>query len=245
MNSFWWILLSTLLMSLISWVGLIFFAVREQVLRRVIPLLISFAAGSLLGGAFLHLIPETVRESGPTLSVFVWILVGFGLFLLMEQYLSWHHSHRRKRQVAKPVTFLILLADGLHNFIGGLAIGGSFLISPRVGWITWIAAAAHEFPQEFGDFGILIHGGWKKRWALLFNFVSALSIVPGGLAAYWLEGHVDVVFLLPFAAGNFLYISASDLIPEIKHSGSLGQNFLTFTMFTLGILLILLTRLFS
>jgi zinc and cadmium transporter len=135
------------------------------------------------------------------------------------------------------------LADGLHNFIGGLAIGGSFLVSVKVGIVTWIAAAAHEIPQELADFGILIRGGWQKRQALFYNFVSALSIVPGAVLAYLAAGALDTTFLLPFAAGNFIYIAASDLIPEVKHAQTLRQSLIHFASFGAGVLLILTIRL--
>jgi zinc and cadmium transporter len=118
-----------------------------------------------------------------------------------------------------------LIADALHNFIGGLAVAGAFLIDIRVGISAWIAAAAHEVPQELGDFGILIHGGWKKGRALLYNLLSALTFLIGGLIAYSASLKTDVTFLLPFAAGNFIYIAAADLIPEIKHEESASPNF--------------------
>jgi zinc and cadmium transporter len=122
------------------------------------------------------------------------------------------------------LTYLILVADGVHNFIGGLAVAEAFLIDVRVGISTWLAAAAHEVPQELGDFGILIHGCWNKGQALLYNFISALTFLAGGILAYSASFAVDVTFLLPFAAGNFIYIAAADLIPEIKrHDEPWGQ----------------------
>lgn len=151
------------------------------------------------------------------METFLPVLAGFALFLLMEQFLAWHHSHSMAITGRQPVTYLILLADGLHNFIGGLAIGASFIVSTEAGIITWIAAAAHEVPQELGDFGILIRGGWGKVQALVANFLSAATILPGGLLAYYVSADVDIALLLSFAAGNFIYIAASDLIPEIKH----------------------------
>jgi zinc and cadmium transporter len=140
------------------------------------------------------------------------------------------------------VTYLILLADGLHNFIGGLAIGASFLVSIEVGVITWVAAAAHEIPQEMGDFGILIRGGWGKLAALVANFISAATIIPGALLAYYLSGNFDVSLLLSFAAGNFLYIAASDLIPEVKHDRLVRNNVVHFAAFIAGVGVILATR---
>lgn len=192
-----------------------------------------------MGGAFLHLIPETLIETGPELSMFLWLLFGFSVFFLMEQFLQWHHCHKAPSEHKKPATYLILLADGVHNFIGGLAIAGSFLVSIETGIVTWLACAAHEIPQELGDFGILIHGGWKKYKALLFNFFSAITIILGALLVYFAAINIDTTFLLPFAAGNFIYISASDLIPEIKAEESLTKGLVHFFAFIIGILLIL------
>jgi zinc and cadmium transporter len=229
-------------MSAIAWVGLVTAALREEQLKALLLPLVAFAAGSLLGGALLHLLPEAVAARGPGLGTFLPALGGFALFFLMEQFLSWHHGHSVEAVAKQPVTYLILLADGLHNFIGGLAIGASFMVSTEVGVITWIAAAAHEIPQELGDFGILIRGGWGKLQALVANFVSAATIVPGALLAYYLSADFDITFLLSFAAGNFIYIAASDLIPEVKHDRLLRNNLIHFGAFILGVSVILLTR---
>jgi zinc and cadmium transporter len=242
MNSLIWILASTFLMSLLAWCGLILLALRNEILDLILSPLVAFAAGSLIGGAFLHLIPETLNTIGNTLGMFLWVLAGFTLFLTLEQFLSWHHDHRPNTERTEPVAVLILLADGLHNFIGGLAIGSSFLVSVRVGIITWLAAAAHELPQEFGDFGILVKAGWSKKNALLYNFISALMVVPGGLLAWSLSDRFATVYLLPFTAGNFIYVAASDLIPQIKHDDTMAKNLLNTFMFVLGISLIVLTR---
>jgi zinc and cadmium transporter len=188
-------------------------------------------------------LPEAVAAGGPSLGTFLPALGGFALFFLMEQFLSWHHAHAVDAGNARtPVTYLILLADGLHNFIGGLAIGASFIVSTEVSVITWIAAAAHEVPQELGDFGILIRGGWGRYQALTANFISAATIVPGALLAYYLSSDFDVTFLLSFAAGNFIYIAASDLIPEVKHDQRLRNNLIHFVAFVGGISVIVITR---
>jgi len=230
-------------MSLIAWVGLVTLFLKEKLLKKILLPLVAFSAGALIGGAFLHMIPETIDKIGPRLDIFLWLLLGFSLFFLLEQFIQWHHCHKVPSEHKKPVTYLILIADGIHNFIGGLAIAGAFIVSIKVGIITWLACASHEVPQELGDFGILIHGGWKKKKALLFNFFSALTIVAGGIVAYLFSTKMDVTFLLPFAAGNFIYIATSDLIPEIKHGHSVKNNLIHFLSFIVGILLILIVRL--
>jgi zinc and cadmium transporter len=229
-------------MSAIALVGLVSIALTHEQLEKLLLPLVAFSAGSLLGGALLHLLPEAVAAGGPGLGTFLPTLGGFAIFFLMEQFLSWHHGHSVDADAKTPVTYLILLADGLHNFIGGLAIGASFIVSTDVGVITWLAAAAHEVPQELGDFGILIRGGWGRYQALVANFVSAATIVPGALLAYYLSADVDITFLLSFAAGNFIYIAASDLIPEVKHDQRLRNNLVHFGAFVAGIALIVLTR---
>lgn len=238
-----WILLATFLMSLLALAGLVFFAMKEPLLNSILEYLVAFAAGSLIGGSFFHLIPEAIQEVGNQLAIYIWLVGGFTLFLLMEQFLNWHHAHSATENTPKPVTYLILFADGVHNFLGGLAIGSSFLVSPEVGVITWLIAAAHEIPQEFGDFAILVHGGLNRTRALTYNFISALAIVPGGLLAYLVGGNFRTIFLLPFAAGSFIYIAASDLIPEIKHARTLLVDLLNVLFFLGGMGLILGTRL--
>jgi zinc and cadmium transporter len=230
-------------MSLIALIGLVTFVLTEEQLGRLLLPLVSLSAGSLLAGAILHLIPEAVTGREVGLGAFVWVLHGFALFFLMEQFLNWHHHHAVPSRHAKPFTYLILVADGVHNFIGGLAIASSFLVSVEVGLVTWMAAAAHEIPQELGDFGILLHGGWERRRALVLNFLSALTILPGGLLAYLISARgIDTTFLLSFAAGNFIYIAASDLIPEVKHETRLATNMIHFAAFVCGVLIIWISR---
>ena len=239
------IVLSSVAMALISLVDLFTLILQEKVLKKIILPLVAFSAGALLGGAFLHMIPEAIIENGEVENIFIWVLIGFSLFFLLEQFVHWHHCHKVPSEHKRPVTYLILIADGVHNFIGGLAIAGAFLIDIKVGMVTWLAAAAHEIPQELGDFGILIHGGWEKKKALFFNFLSALTVVFGALVAYFLSTKINVSFLLPLAAGNFIYIACSDLIPEVKHGCSIKNNILHFIFFLIGILLIFLVKFIS
>lgn len=236
-----WIVLGGLLMSLIALVGGVTLVLSEQTLKRLLLPLVALAAGTLIGGAFFHMIPEAVDALGNRTSVYAWVLAGFITFFALEQFLHWHHCHRPSG-AHRPLTYLILLADGLHNFIGGLAVAGAFLIDVKVGITAWIAAAAHEVPQELGDFGILVHGGWTKGRALLFNLLSALTFLLGGLVAYFASLKVDVTFLLPFAAGNFIYIAAADLIPEVNHQESAKLSVVHFLALLLGVGLLLALR---
>jgi zinc and cadmium transporter len=214
MSTLAWIVVFGLAMSALALVGGVTTLLSERTLARVLMPLVALAAGSLLGGALFHMLPEAIEETGNELSVYIWFVAGFAAFFLLEQYLHWHHCHRPVSEHA-PLGYLILLADGLHNFLGGLAVGAAFTIDIRVGIVTWLVAAAHEVPQELGDFGILVHSGWKTRSALAYNVASALTFLVGGLVAFALSDTIDVEFLLPFAAGNFVYIAAADLVPQI------------------------------
>jgi len=239
MSDLGWIVSSGVAMSVIALIGGITLVLRESAFARIVLPLVAFAAGSLLGGAMFHMLPEGIAHSGNAIGFWIWIVAGFSVFLVLEQFLHWHHCHRSTASEHRPLTWLILIADGVHNFIGGLAVGGAFMIDTRVGIMTWLAAAAHELPQELGDFGILVHGGWSKRGALLFNFLSALTFLIGGVIAWAVSFRVDVAFLLPFAAGNFIYIAAADLIPEINKVRTLREGTIHFTFFALGIALLL------
>jgi zinc and cadmium transporter len=237
-----WILGSGLLMSAIALVGSVTLVLPEARLRQILLPLVALSAGTLLGGALFHLVPASIDHSGNRLDVYLWILAGFTIFFGLEQFLNWHHCHQMPCE-HKPLTYLILVADALHNFIGGLAVAGAFLIGIPVGISAWIAAAAHEVPQELGDFAVLVHGGWKPGRALLFNLLSALTFVLGGVIAYVSSRLIDVSFLVPLAAGNFIYIAAADLIPEVKHHASLARNVIHFLSFTAGLGLLLAARL--
>jgi zinc and cadmium transporter len=214
MSTLAWIVVFGLAMSALALIGGVTTLLSERALARVLLPLVALAAGSLLGGAFFHMLPEAVEQTGNELSVYVAFVAGFTAFFLLEQYLHWHHCHRPVSEHA-PLGYLILLADGLHNFLGGLGVGAAFVLDLRVGITTWLVAAAHEVPQELGDFGILVHSGWKTRAALAYNAASALTFLVGGLVAFALSDSLDVAFLLPFAAGNFVYIAAADLVPQI------------------------------
>ena len=239
MTTLAWIVAFSLLMSCIALVGSLTLVLKQRTLDRVLLPLVAFAAGSLIGGAFFHMIPTAVQEMQNSLALYVWLAAGFILFLALEQFLNWHHSHSPRADEKQPLTYLILLADGLHNFIGGLFVAASFLVDFKLGVIAWLAAAAHEVPQELGDFAVLIHGGWSKTRALTYNFVSALTFLVGALVAYFASTRIDVVFLIPFAAGNFLYIGAADLIPEIKKGHDIKTNVFHFCAFALGLGLLL------
>jgi zinc and cadmium transporter len=239
---FAWILLSGLAMTAIALVGSATLLLTRETLDRIITPLVAFAAGSLLGGAFFHMLPAAASTGADLPRVFLWTMLGFVLFFALEQFLHWHHCHRAEADCRKPLTFLILLGDGLHNFLGGLGVASVFLIDPRLGVTAWLAAAAHEVPQELGDFGVLVHGGWRRGQALLFNLLSGSTFLVGGLVTYWVSHAIDTTFLVPFAAGNFIYIGASDLVPEVNKHRSVATSAIHFAAFSSGIALLWAVR---
>jgi len=233
------IILATLINSLISLVGIFSLWCKEKLLKKIIIYLVALSAGALLSGAFFHLIPETLENLTP-IATFTFVLVGFILFFLMERFLYWHHCHEGKCDV-HPVSYLILIGDGLHNFIDGIIIAISFIVSIPFGIITTALIIGHEIPQELGDFGVLVHGGFGKVKALIYNLISQLTCVIGGFLGYFLSTSIEGVipFILPFAAGGFIYISASDLVPELHKEPKIKKSLSSFAFFILGILIML------
>jgi zinc and cadmium transporter len=229
-------------MSAIALVGAITLLLPEQVIHRIILPLVALAAGSLLGGAIFHMLPLAIDSQGNQIFVYLWFAIGFSIFFCLEQFLQWHHCHHTTSQHIRPVGCLILIADGLHNLIGGFAVAGAFLIDLRTGIGTWIAAAAHEIPQEIGDFGILIYSGWKPRRALLFNLLSALSFLVGSIIAFIIRDKINTGLVIAFGAGNFVYIAAADLIPEVSKNSSWKKNLKHFIAFICGLGLLLLIK---
>ena len=235
-----WILGSTLVISLISLIGVFLFGFKSEFLKKILLLLVGFSAGSFIGGAFLHLLPEAVESE--SYFVYIYLILGFCLFFVIERVLHWKHCHKGDCEI-HTFTYMSLVGDGVHNFIDGLIIAGSFLVSIPLGITTSLAILFHEVPQEIGDFGVLLHGGFSRLKALLFNFLSAVFAVLGGLVGYFVSSFADLtVFLLPFAAGGFIYVGASDLIPELHREKDFKKSMGSFFAFIVGIALMVLLR---
>ncbi len=197
-----------------------------ETLKRIVPFLVALAVGVLLGDAFIHLIPDAVARHGSVSDVCLTVLVGVFGFFVLEKLVRWRHDHNVDTQPVGeilPLAKMNLIGDAMHNFVDGILIAGSFLADPVMGFTTTLAIVAHEIPQELGDVGALLRGGYTPRQAVLYNFYCSLTVLPGAIFTLLLS-HVaasSLIVLLPIAAGGFIYIAASDLIPVLHERTSL------------------------
>lgn len=241
-----WIILATVGVSVIALIGIVTIGLNETFLQEIVLVLVGLSAGGLLGGGFLHLLPEAV-EAVSDLTVYLVVLFGFIFFFLIEKVLVIHHCHNvEKEHVCEFHAFkwLNLIGDSVHNFIDGLIIAAAFILSLPLGITTTIAVIFHEIPQEIGDFGVLVYGGFSKRRALYFNFLTALTAVAGGIVGYFIFSGISMItpFLLAFAAGGFFYIAAADLIPEIQKEYTIKKTTVINLVFLGGIALMWLFK---
>ena len=225
-------------MSLISFVGVFTLSLKEEILRKYIFLLISLAVGALLGDAFIHIIPEAIEESTSPSFASVLVISGILFFFIFEKFLHWHHHENDTEQNhLHPVGKLILFSDAVHNFIAGIIIGASFLVSVPIGIATTLAVILHEIPQEIGDFAVLIHSGYTKTRALWLNFLSALAAVLGAVVFFALGNvtEISASWFLPIAAGGFIYIAIADLIPELQKTKEIRHSILQIVAVLVGV----------
>jgi zinc and cadmium transporter len=233
---------SVLAVSLVSLIGIFGLSLKEEWLKKYIFIFISLAVGALLGDAFIHLIPEAFEEASNPLLVSLLIISGILFFFILEKFLHWHHhGDDTEENHIHPVGKLVLFSDGVHNFIDGVIIGVSFLVSIPLGIATTLAVILHEIPQEIGDFAVLLHAGYTKARALWLNFLSALLSIAGVILALVL-GDVSqnfIIYFLPIAAGGFIYIAVADLIPELHKTKETKYSFLQFLSLLLGVFLMI------
>lgn len=240
-----YIFLASLLTSLLSFVGVLFLSFSIKRLKKIVMFLVSLSAGALLGDAFLHLLPEAVENMENSMAIWFGVLAGIILFFSLEKIIHWRHCHEPTCE-SHPHTLgaMNLVGDGLHNLIDGMIIAGSFLVDVRLGVITTIAVISHEIPQEIGDFGVLIHAGYKAKKALLFNFFSGLFSILGALIVVLIGVYSEnfINFIIPITAGGFIYIASSDLIPELKKDTSLNKTIKQLLGIFIGLALMLLLK---
>ena len=243
-----YILISLLVISAVSLIGALYFAFSEKALNRALPWLVAFAAGALLGVGLLDLIPEGIAAIGNT--ALYYATAGIILFLLFEQVLHWHHEHHHdcdeceRKENKKVMGYSVLVGDGFHNFLDGVIVASAFLVSVPVGIATAFAMILHEIPQELGDFAVLIHSGFTKSRALLWNLLSALVAVIGGLVAYFALQSIQqiVPYIIAMGAGGFIYIALVDLFAELKTGKYLLARFGQVAVLILGIIAMLLVK---
>ncbi len=233
---------SVIIVSLISLVGVFSFSLKEELIKKYVGLFISLAVGALLGDAFIHLIPQSFEKIKNNTLTGILIIAGILIFFIIEKFLHWHHHGEDKDETEiHPVGKLILFTDGFHNLIDGIIIGVSFMVSIPVGIATTLAVVLHEIPQEIGDFAVLIHSGYTKKKALWLNFLSALTAVVGAFIAliFGSVAETFTIWVLPIAAGGFIYIALADLIPELHKMNKVKNSVLQFSVLLFGIILML------
>lgn len=242
--TFFYIIIASLLISAGALIGIFTLSMKESVLNKILLKLVALSSGALLGGAFIHLMPEGIEKVGDPGKFFLIVLVSILGYLLIEKILHWRHCHKGGQCSIHSFGFMNLLGDAVHNFIDGLIIASSFIISVPLGITTTIAIAMHEIPQEIGDFGVLLYSGFEKKKALLLNFLVALTVVLGAVVGWLLFSHIEAItgFLLPIAAGGFIYIALSDMIPELRKEPDIKHFLHSFCFVILGVAIMFATK---
>ncbi len=236
-------LISVFLVSAISLFGVLALAINRIFLEKLLLFLVSFAAGGLLGDAFLHLLPEAIENSDLNWQISLSILSGILTFFVLEKFIHWRHCHEcypEENPVhhhPRPFAYINLIGDGLHNLIDGMVIAGSYLVSLPLGITTTLAVIFHEIPQEIGDFGVLVRGGFSRLKALFFNLLSGMTAIIGALLVLIIENKMDHLsfLIVPFTIGGFIYIACADLIPELHKEVGLKKSFGQLIFFILGV----------
>lgn len=235
---FFQILIASLIGSVFALVGGILLLTKERLARKVSLLLVSFAVGSLLGAAFFELLPEALEQTGSK-GVFTLVIAGMLTLFIFEKFLKWYHCHDRETCDVHTFSSAVLFGDGIHNFIDGIIIALSFSLGVPAGIATTIAVFFHEVPQEIGDFGILLHAGYAKSKVLFWNVLTALTTPVGAVVGYIALPLISRALpqLIAFAAGTFIYIAISDLMPELRHKTK-GPDFAHLFAILLGLLVL-------
>lgn len=243
-------LLSVLVVSAISLIGIAAISLSDRVVKQTIFISVSLAAGAMFGDALIHILPESFAQPGRNLWISTYVLIGILTFFILEKFLRWRHAHEFENdsvQAIEPVGYLNLFADATHNLIDGMLIGAAYTVNFSVGLATSIAIILHEIPQELGDFGVLVHAGFSRGRALVFNFLSGLLAVVGAIVALLASQYVTSFseFMLPFTAGGFIYIAGSDLLPELQKERKPWKSALQLVALVAGVVLMYVLVLFG
>jgi len=237
-------IVSVIVVSLISFIGIFFISMKEERLHSILFILISFAVGSLLGDVFFHILPELFSDPSSVKTYGALVLSGILLFFVFEHFLHWRHTchHHDCENHVHPVAHMNLFADAIHNFFDGVMIGTTYFISFPLGIATTIAIMLHEIPQELGRFGVLVHAGLPRKKALFFNFLSGSWAIIGGVIAFALGSSLESFtgIVMSLTAGGFLYIAGTDLIPELHKNISTKKSFLQLCAMCFGVVVMYL-----
>jgi zinc and cadmium transporter len=241
MQTLAWIIGATIIDSLVGLVGVFSLFINEKMLQKIIKKLVAFSAGALLGGGFFHLLVEAL-EKMTAFQTFAITLIGFLVFFILEEYLHWHQCEECE---IHPYSYLMIIGDSAHNVLDGLVIAGTFMVSVPLGVITTVLIIAHEVPQELGVFGVLVSGGFNRSQAIFYSFVAQCTCVLGGIIGYFFMNRIDVLasLIVPFAAGGFIYIAASDLIPGMHKTEGI-EKISSFAWLCAGLVLMIVTKLY-
>jgi len=244
-----WALASVFAVSLLSFAGVLFSLIfSRQRLQPTVFVMVGLAVGAMLGDTFIHLLPESFARAGASLATSLYCLAGILLFFILEKFLLWQHDHAAEHtHPIRPVGFINLVADSLHNFMDGILIGASYLVSIPIGIGTTLAVCLHEIPQEIGDFGVLLHAGFSPPKALWLNFLTAALAIAGAVLALLIGARLSpfVEAVLPLTAGGFIYIAGSDLVPELHKERQPLQAAVQLLAIGTGIGLMLLLKLWG
>lgn len=239
-----WPIVAALIVSAAAIIGSTSILLLGARAERAAVWILSFAIGTLIGGAALHLLPEALHTR-PAHDVMLLFVGGIVLFIALERAIRWRHTHVREelRHHDEATAEVLLWGDALHNFTDGIVLGVTFSVSPQLGLIATIAIFAHEVPQEIGDFAVLLGSGMPRRRALLLNYLSAIAVVPGAVAAWlWSSSFRSAIgWLLPIAAGGFLYIALADLVPSLHHRRGRWAAVAQIALIVLGVTVIYFT----
>jgi zinc and cadmium transporter len=241
MQTLLWIIGATIVDSLVGLVGVFSLFANESVLRKTIKILVAFSAGALLGGGFFHLLAESLEKMTPFQSFSI-TLIGFLAFFVLEEYLHWHQCEECE---IHPYSYLMIIGDSVHNILDGLVIAGTFMVSIHLGIITTALIIAHEVPQELGVFGVLVSGGFKRSQAIFYSFIAQCTCVLGGIFGYLFMNKMEMLasFIVPFAAGGFIYIAAADLIPGMHKTEGI-EKVSSFAWLCAGLALMIATKVY-
>jgi zinc and cadmium transporter len=239
-------LLSVLVVSAVSLVGIAAISVNERRIRQTIFVSVSLAAGAMFGDAFIHILPESFAMPERRMLTSTYVLLGILCFFVLEKFLRWRHAHEVEQESQpriEPVGYLNLFADATHNLIDGMLVGAAYAAGISVGLATTVAIILHEIPQELGDFAVLIHAGFSRLRALFFNFASGLLAIVGAVISLVASSSIAnfASFMLPFTAGGFIYIAGCDLLPELQKEHKPSKSILQFAalVFGLGLMYVL------